>query len=325
MARRGETFERSVFEYCKSLDPAAQVIFDHKVPDRDTGALRQADVWINCKLLGQHPVSVLVSCKDHARPLDVSEIETFLAEIRSTGAGFGILYARAGFTQNALRKARAHGIACCRLFDNAPPERPSELLMRAFLAHPLYVLLVHTAHSRDLPRVRWCELPGVHVAGRTFAFSEVIALRCRDMLTASSEARNTDLQSGIDWPASDVSPPFRLEFAMFWQWYQGQLNAFSLAGSFDAVQQLFRGSTQVGPMPLSHVPSSEAWQLCERPNDSVDQLQLAVSALAAPAPAGVAAAMAGSSVFFGGPWRFGSAPQILQDSSLNMTMRFEHP
>lgn len=55
--------------------------------------------------LGDHiPMSILVSCKDHSRPLDIGEAEMFAAEMRSLGATQGVLYSRSGFTLRAIAR-----------------------------------------------------------------------------------------------------------------------------------------------------------------------------------------------------------------------------
>lgn len=54
MARRGELFERAVLEFYKGLVPEAQLLFDHKVPDRQGGKERQVDVWVPGILAGEN-------------------------------------------------------------------------------------------------------------------------------------------------------------------------------------------------------------------------------------------------------------------------------
>ena len=63
MARKkpGRKYEEAVYAFAKTLDPSAEVLFDHKMPDRDTGELRQCDVWINAKFAGHWPLSILIS------------------------------------------------------------------------------------------------------------------------------------------------------------------------------------------------------------------------------------------------------------------------
>ena len=39
MPRQGRGFEKAVYTFVEALDPEAEVIFDHKVPDIDTEGL----------------------------------------------------------------------------------------------------------------------------------------------------------------------------------------------------------------------------------------------------------------------------------------------
>ena len=135
MARRGEDFERAVHAFVQTLDPTAKVLFDHKVCDRDTGTFRQCDVWIEARF-GRHlPMSILVSCKDHARKLDIGEIGTFCDEVRSTSATMGVIFSRAGFTKQALDKAKVNRLACCRLYQGEPADLPGIVWFDEFVCN----------------------------------------------------------------------------------------------------------------------------------------------------------------------------------------------
>lgn len=127
-------FEEAVFAFVKTLDPSAEVLFNHKVPDRDTGTLRQCDAWINAKFGGHLPISILVSCKDYnSKKLDIGDIGTFCNEVRSTGASTGVIYSHIGFTQPALDKAKANGLSCCRLYRNEPADIPQVISISQFV------------------------------------------------------------------------------------------------------------------------------------------------------------------------------------------------
>lgn len=133
MVKIGEEFERAVWGFVKTLDPNAEVLFDHHVPDRETGKPRQCDVWINATWENFLPLSFYVSCKDYSRPLDQHKIESFSGEISSRRATNGVLFSRSGFTKPALEKAEKLGISCCQLFDNEPIYIKSVLLFSHFV------------------------------------------------------------------------------------------------------------------------------------------------------------------------------------------------
>src|SRR5947207_13958805 len=109
MAKVGKDFEVAVGQFVRTLTDSAIVNFDHRVPDRHTGKPRQVDVWVTGTFGGHIPFSMLISCKDHKRPLDVPEVESAAAERASTGASMVVLYSSSGFGETALAKADALG------------------------------------------------------------------------------------------------------------------------------------------------------------------------------------------------------------------------
>lgn len=135
-SKPGKDFEKAVFAFVQTLDPSAEVIFDHKVLDRDSDTWRQCDVWVNAKFQAHWPISILISCKDHTRKLDIGDIGTFCDEVRSTGASMGVIYSRTGFTGPALKKAKANGLACCKLYRNQPPDIPAQIWFESYACYP---------------------------------------------------------------------------------------------------------------------------------------------------------------------------------------------
>ncbi|MGE3108406.1 MAG: restriction endonuclease [Phycisphaerales bacterium] len=318
MARRGEQFEKTVFEFYRGLDADAQVVFDHRVPDRDTKALRQVDVWVTCRLFGHLPISVLISCKDHSRPLDVGEVETFLGEIRSTGATTGVLYGRNGFTENALVKARANSVSCCKMFDGAPPERPSELLLSAYVAHPVYHVMAEAVGRDAPPDLRWRPVLGTseRLGDREVPLPEVLAGLCLELLCRSELERHSgapssgpmDMHARYELKARPECPALRLHIVLTWDWFKGRMNAYTLTGSLNATDKGFIGSTTVSPISLNTAPHSATWERCPPPPAIVESLRVTFSALAGPGPQHVVSAMAADRIFGGSGWTFGSPP-----------------
>ncbi len=155
--KRGEHFERAVLAFARTLDANAEVIFDHKVKDVDTGELRQCDVWINGTFGGHWPFSYVVSCKDHKRKLHVGDIGCFIDEIRSTNADMGVIYSRRGFNDHALKKARSKNVSCCRLFSNEVFDIPAAVFFQMFhCTSTMSVELIHVPKQLNL--LTWNEL-----------------------------------------------------------------------------------------------------------------------------------------------------------------------
>ncbi|MEU4635406.1 restriction endonuclease [Micromonospora chalcea] len=62
---------------------------------------------------------ILFECKRHKDPVKRSDVQVLLTKLQSTGAQKGVVVAASGFQSGALEFAKAHGIACVRLVDNA--------------------------------------------------------------------------------------------------------------------------------------------------------------------------------------------------------------
>jgi Restriction endonuclease len=120
-------FEQAVAAFAAALDPSATVKHDLRLPDRHHGRRRQRDVWIDAKIGGHFPVSVLVSCKRTKRKLNSADVDSFSGELASSPARVGVLYSYSGFTQGAIDKGRVLGISCCRLYSGKGPEIPHQV------------------------------------------------------------------------------------------------------------------------------------------------------------------------------------------------------
>jgi hypothetical protein len=76
------------------------------------------DVTARFRLAGMDFL-ILFECKRHKDPVKRSDVQVLLAKLQSTGAQKGVVVAATGFQRGALEFAKAHGIACVRLVDNA--------------------------------------------------------------------------------------------------------------------------------------------------------------------------------------------------------------
>lgn len=249
MANPGREYEEAVDAFVRTLDPSAEVIFDHKVPDRDTGSLRQCDVWINAKIGGHWPYSILVSCKDWNKKLDVGEIGKFVDEVRSTGANLGIIYSKTGFTKDALKKAKANSLSCCRLYLNEPPDIPELIWFEFFTCNQsLQIKLVNDLSDYKLDT--WNDLFNCE-AGEGKEKNTVMDI----IKTAYSEGENESLSKAghansfpPHW-ASELSihnvhgvGEVKLHITVFWKKYRAPHEAQLINGSYSLSDGSFVGS-----------------------------------------------------------------------------------
>jgi hypothetical protein len=265
----GRKFEEAVCAFAKTLDQSAEVLFDHKVPDRDTGALRQCDVWINAKFSGHWPLSILVSCKDHRRKLNSGDVGTFCDEKRSTSASTGVLYSRSGFTKPAVKKAQANGISCCRLYDNEPDDLPASVWIEQFLCKPVIQLESLTDLTGSGLRT-WNDLFNVGDGENKKNVLDIIAETFSAGEARVLSEKNPSRRGVVSFPAPwteelslrlvSTYQNMILRVGGSWRKYRARSEATLLSGSYCVSDGSFRG-TQVGPsIDTWGVHPGDAWE-----------------------------------------------------------------
>jgi hypothetical protein len=273
----GRSFEESVYGFSKTLDPSAEVIFNHTTQDRDTGETRQCDVWINAKVAGHWPISILVSCKDHKRKLHVGDIGTFCDEKRSVGASTGIIYSRSGFTRPAVRKAHANGVACCRLYNNEHPDMPTSLWIEHFLCKPTIQLKL-SPHPIQSELKTWNDLfeltdqsgkKALDLIAERFAADEKQSLIELQELCRSAASFPPNWSSDIRLSLHEHERKTVLTVIGKWKAFRARSEASLFEGSYCLTNGSFRG-TQVGP-------SIDTWG--EHPGEHWEQLHGELSLL----------------------------------------------
>jgi hypothetical protein len=262
MSKAGQAFEQAVYAFVGTLDPQAEVLFDHAVPDRDTGTLRQCDVWINGRIAGHWPISILVSCKDDRgsnRKLDIGAITTFLGEVHSTGATMGVIYSNVGFTAPALKKATANRIACCRLYQNEPADIPSLVWVDQFVC----VLRLHhpkaEVDGHVLRTLTWSDLLNTtgNINGRPTTVLDALASLFADSEKSAMEAYvnqggfHTSIcppgwKMQVGFSTSGVDGVVHLTLEVGWACYRARQEAVLVNGSYSISNEAFRGE-QYGP------------------------------------------------------------------------------
>lgn len=254
MPKAGREYEQAVYTFAQTLDPSAEVLFDHYVPDRDTGTPRQCDVWINAKFGGHWPLSILVSCKDHSRKLDIGDMEKFAGEVRSTGASTGVIYSRAGFSQPALDKAKANGLSCCRIYRNEPADLPSSLFLLDQFQCTLNWQLNLIANLEALGLVIWNDLLDMD-SGRKdkhHTLLDVIASAFFDKqkkslhLAQAARRLPSDWKTDLQFQFDQSEEVVRVEVLGIWRRYRASLEAVLLHGSYCISGNSYVGE-QVGP------------------------------------------------------------------------------
>ena len=114
--RPGENLQRLVraLEQATNNSPNVRVEFPKRMPDKDTGRLREHDVVLTFSLI-HHTMVVALECRDRSRKVGVPDIEAFRSKCDRTGIHRAIIVSATGFTKTALAKAEAYEVACLGL------------------------------------------------------------------------------------------------------------------------------------------------------------------------------------------------------------------
>lgn len=116
MAKPGEDLQRlvRVIERAANRDGNLQVESPKRLPDKDTGRLREHDVVLTF-VLRHHTLRMAVECRDRSRKIGVPDVEAFHFKCQRTGIDRGVMVSSRGFTGTALRKADGCNIGCLSL------------------------------------------------------------------------------------------------------------------------------------------------------------------------------------------------------------------
>jgi len=109
--------EKLVAEIHRELDPTAVVRHNVMMPGL-SGASRQIDVLIE-STTGPFTLKIVVDAKDHARPIDIKGVETFIGMRDDVQAHQGSMVCPKGFTRNAKARAEKANVALFTLVDTA--------------------------------------------------------------------------------------------------------------------------------------------------------------------------------------------------------------
>ncbi len=103
-------FEKLIHDIHTQLAPAGAVVkLDDKIVGCFSKTPRQLDITIRVRI-AQYDVLIVVECKDQARPIDVTELDSFANKLEDVKANKGVMISTSGYTPAAVNTARAKGI-----------------------------------------------------------------------------------------------------------------------------------------------------------------------------------------------------------------------
>lgn len=97
-------YEDEIFDELRRRYPAVPITRNAKVLGRISQTLRQIDVLVEAQVLDS-PVRVIVDAKKCTKPIDVNDVESFIAMMADVEAHRGILVSTNGYSKTAVTRA----------------------------------------------------------------------------------------------------------------------------------------------------------------------------------------------------------------------------
>lgn len=228
----------------QALDTNAKVVHDVKTLDKDSGLPRQRDVWIETNFGNFLPIKILVSCKFWKSALDQQDIDAFVGELISSKANKGVIYSRSGFTEGAIKKSKALGISCCKLYSDGKPECPAMLTFTAFNSRECFMLKL--AGRWDAEPMLFKELMNQKMDGGQERVGEILAARHRENCEAATKGVSLGaMRTWSTWLDVKTKPNgnyLRVILEGNWKVFQARLDAWLLNGSYSFSDERYAGS-----------------------------------------------------------------------------------
>ncbi len=126
-------FEVLALKIQSDLAPDAAVTIDESLVGR-SGVRHQCDVVMRAKA-GQYDFVCILECKDHAEKVGLEIVRGFLGRLEDLDVKQGVLVSAAGFTEDALKFARAKGIITYTLVDAQSVKWSEQALLPLLLTY----------------------------------------------------------------------------------------------------------------------------------------------------------------------------------------------
>lgn len=265
-------YEIAVATFLAALDPKAKVTHNKILPDRDTGAPRQRDVWIEGRLCNLIPIRVLVSCKRYNRTLNEQDIDHFVGELKASKADKGVIYSFDGFNKLAVKKAKANGIGCMKLYRDEPADIPEVLVFpHMYCCYPRLQLAVVWKKDPEGRLRTWndiLDLPSGTSEPDVPTIDFIHSVLSQNQQKVSEQmAANRHLP--MDWlfeytyvETGDERLQLRLRIAQKWDFYEARLNAYNVNGTYSFTENKFVGDIRSPAIATWSSEPGEGWTKC---------------------------------------------------------------
>jgi len=286
MSEESQLFEKAVAVFLQTLDKNARVTHNVSVPDKDTGKLRQRDIWIETVICKQFPIKIYVSCKFKTRKISQQDMDAVIGELLSNCAHKGVIFSKAGFSKEAIDKAKKHDISCCKLYDNHAPDLPEVLFCKLYLFRSEFYFIPKDIRTKN-PPITYQELFDMEVKNSSGVSSKLIdELYCEwGKLEKEAIKKNNsgnclpkNLLLNVSFKDGESRAEINIDLGIRWKGFEATLEAFLANGSYSFTENCFIGK-QFGPaINIKSEHPGQGWKLLDKkPEISRNSLILTLS------------------------------------------------
>ncbi len=262
-----KSFEDAATAVLQALEPGVLVTGDAHTVDPDNGTLRQRDVWIEMPIFGGQAVAkILVSCKRKKARLSAQDLDHFWGEKERARAHMGILYSHGGYTQPALKKAAAMGIACCTLFEDRPADLPGVLIFDAYSFRERCRIDAQGVNMAELGMLLDTELDEPDDK-RTVLDRLVTDYQALRVATAADGLR-PEWTATLNLQVSETAT-VTIKLTSSWSVYRAKPEAWLLNGSYSFSTEAFAGAFCTPYVDQGSTHPGPGWELIEA--DAIDE------------------------------------------------------
>lgn len=276
---RWKEFERLAATIYAELHPLAEVEIDARLPGQKSGRPRQIDVLVRWSD-NEDEYLMVVDCKDHNRPIDITKIDAFASVVTDVGASRGVLVGNAGFTAPTHHYARNIGIDLANLHDAQSREWSRDLTIPILwieIKPVLSIGLEGRFESGDTVRMATIEVHDANT-GVAFAVTEAFehAWNSRKLPNQVGHRWGIRLHDVDGFYVQDVHGdrgfrPGRVELEYQVHLESARLGQFAPTRCRGLIDYLDDDALTVSYLPADAVPKSfeDSWQRIDDPSEVI--------------------------------------------------------
>lgn len=267
-------FEIAIANFLKALDKNAKITHDAKIPDRDTGQLRQRDVWVEAMICQMFPIKIYVSCKFTNTKINEQDMDAVIGELRSSGANKGVIYSKIGFTDEAIIKAAKVDISCCKLYDNQPPDLPEFLLLKQYLVRSAICFKIVKMDTENPPKTYddlfKVEIKNINGDKNKILFLDRVVILLQKLEKHAMKEENKECLLPKDWVITSElethnnKGKIKIKLGIHWKIFEAKLRAWLTNGSYSFTEKIFIGEQTSPVIDIQSAYPGNGWQLLEK-------------------------------------------------------------